>query len=77
MPLKNMNEKKDYIEAKTDYAKKPKNLENHLRTPNGSRCTQCCDTGCAGMASEISEAMNILYSSLYFIWQQSFTEISG
>lgn len=67
MPLKNMNEKKDYIEAKTDYAKKAKELgkpSENAKTAVDAHSAAI--QGVQGMASEISEAMNILVQQSVF-----------
>ena len=67
MPLKNMNEKKDYIEAKTDYAKKTKELgEPSENAKTAVDAHSAAIQGVQGMASEISEAMNILVQQSVF-----------
>ena len=73
MPLKNMNEKKDYIEAKTDYAKKAKELgkpSENAKTAVDAHSAAI--QGVQGMASEISEAMNILVQqSVFYLASES------
>ena len=67
MPLKNMNEKKDYIEAKTKKKKKAKELgkpSENAKTAVDAHSAAI--QGVQGMASEISEAMNILVQQSVF-----------
>ncbi len=73
MPLKNMNEKKDYIEAKTDYAKKAKELgEPSENAKTAVDAHSAAIQGVQGMASEISEAMNILVQqSVFYLASES------
>lgn len=79
MPLKNMNEKKDYIEAKTDYAKKAKELgEPSENAKTAVDAHSAAIPGCAGngfrdfRSNEYSGTAVCILSGI-----RVFTEISG